>query len=70
MTQDAVSLKLSPREKQVLQLVAKGLVCKQIAHRLSICETTVITYKNRLKEKIEVPNCYSLIYKSTKLGII
>ena len=52
MNEDVVDFKLSHRENQVLQLVAQGLVCKQIAHHLCICETTVITYKNRLKEKI------------------
>ncbi len=70
MNEDVVDFKLSSREKQVLQLVAKGLVCKQIANLLCICDTTIITYKNRLKEKLEVQNCYELIYKTTKLGII
>lgn len=70
MNQTVRTYKITPREKQVLHYLAHGMVCKQIAHQLSICETTVITYKNRLKEKLNVSNCYELIYKTSKMGII
>ena len=70
MTEDVIDFKLSLREKQVLKFVAQGLTCKQIAASLNIGDTTVITYKNRLKEKLEVQNCVELIHKSTKMGII
>lgn len=61
---------ISKREKQVLRFVALGLPCKQIANELGIGETTVITYKNRMREKLQVKNCCELIYKALKLGII
>ncbi len=70
MTEDVMDLKLSPREKQVLMFVAQGLTYRQIAAALNIGDTTVITYMNRLKEKMDVQNCPELIYKTSKLGII
>ena len=39
------------REKEVLELLVKGYCAKEIANRLYISETTVITHKKNLKEK-------------------
>jgi DNA-binding NarL/FixJ family response regulator len=43
---------LSPRETEVLQLVADGLSNKQIASSLEISEATVKTYVTALFEKL------------------
>jgi DNA-binding NarL/FixJ family response regulator len=45
---------LSPREKEVLRLVAEGLSNRAIAERLGVTEHTVKTYVERLFEKLEV----------------
>lgn len=63
MPQDNIDIKLSSREKQIIQLVAQGLGCKQIAQHLGISDSTVITYKNRLREKYEAKNCAELYIK-------
>lgn len=45
---------LSPREKEVLQLVAHGFMNKEIAERLQIGLTTVITHRKNLVNKLGI----------------
>lgn len=42
---------LSPREIEVLALVVKGFINKEIAERLHISPTTVITHRKNIQEK-------------------
>ncbi|MCB9631138.1 MAG: response regulator transcription factor [Sandaracinus sp.] len=43
---------LSPRELEVLQLIAKGLSSKEAAEQLQISPTTVDTYRRRIATKL------------------
>jgi RNA polymerase sigma factor (sigma-70 family) len=52
---------LSPREREILQLVAEGQTSRAIAERLSISPKTVDTYRSRLMRKIGVKNLAALI---------
>lgn len=52
---------LSDRELEVFQLVGKGLGCKEIAVRLSISIKTVETHKQRMKDKLSLPNGSELL---------
>jgi DNA-binding CsgD family transcriptional regulator len=47
---------LSPRQTQVLRLVASGLTTKQIAARTGTGETTVRTHVRRALETLGAPN--------------
>jgi DNA-binding NarL/FixJ family response regulator len=47
---------LTPREQQVLTLVARGLAAKQVAQRMGISPKTVEQYKTRIYAKLGVPN--------------
>jgi DNA-binding CsgD family transcriptional regulator len=47
---------LSPREREVLELVAKGLPGKQVARELGISTKTVEQHKSRIFTKLGVPN--------------
>jgi DNA-binding CsgD family transcriptional regulator len=47
---------LSPREREVLELVAKGLPGKQVARELGISTKTVEQHKSRIFSKLGVPN--------------
>jgi DNA-binding CsgD family transcriptional regulator len=51
------------REHDVLELLERGLCAKEIATRLYISETTVITHKKNLKKKFNVKNTAELISK-------
>lgn len=45
---------LSPREQEVLDLLARGLIYKEIADRLGVSYETVHTYIRRIYEKLQV----------------
>jgi DNA-binding NarL/FixJ family response regulator len=48
------SVNLSPREREVLELLACGYLYKEIADKLSISVATVVTYIRRIYEKLHV----------------
>ena len=48
--------RLTPRERQVLTLVARGFAAKQVARQLSISIKTVERHKTRIFAKLGVPN--------------
>jgi len=47
---------LTPRERQILRLVAKGLPGKRVASELGISPKTVERHKTRIFAKLGVPN--------------
>jgi DNA-binding NarL/FixJ family response regulator len=51
---EAADLRLSPREEEVLRLLAKGLRSKEIAEALGIGAGTVNTYVRHIYEKLHV----------------
>ena len=51
------------RENDVLELLEKGFCAKEIARKLFISESTVITHKKNLKKKFNVRNTAELISK-------
>ena len=61
---------LSEREIQVLELLADGLVKKQIALKLGIGVTTVVSHVAHIYDKLEASNAPSAIAKGFKLGIL
>jgi len=52
------------RELDVLELLEKGFCAKEIANKLFISETTVVTHKKNLKEKFNAKNTVELISKA------
>jgi len=48
--------KLSPRERQVLRLIADGCTNKAIATRLSVSERTVDRHVSNILVKLDVPS--------------
>jgi len=55
---------LSPREKEILQLLAKGLLYKEIAEQLNITTGTVRIHIHRIYEKLHVQNRTEAINKA------
>ena len=53
--------RLSPREREVLRLVAEGLSLKKIAIRLNLSIKTVGTHKYNLMTKLDIHNAAGLI---------
>ena len=52
---------LSPREREVLQLLAEGRSTTEIAQTLSLSPKTVHTYKSRVRVKLGVDNLPDLV---------
>ena len=60
-------LTVSPREKQVLRLIADGYSSKEIADMLFISNHTAISHRKNLIEKFQVKNTAHLIKKAFPL---
>jgi len=54
---------LSPRELEILELLAKGQTSKEIAEKLFISKTTVDTHRRNLLEKTECRSTSELLLK-------
>jgi DNA-binding NarL/FixJ family response regulator len=61
---------LSPREREVLQLLADGLAVAQIARRLYISESTAKTHISKLYEKLGAGNRAQALMTAMRLGLI
>lgn len=61
---------LSPRERQVMQLVARGASNKEIATELFISETTVKSHLRTILEKLQVKNRAQAVALVTARGLL
>ncbi len=59
---------LSPREQEVLDLLARGYLYKEIAERLNISVPTVNTYVRRMYEKLHVRSRAQAVAKYARLS--
>ena len=59
---------LSPREQEVLDLLARGYLYKEIAERLNISVPTVNTYVRRMYEKLQVQSRAQAVAKYAHLS--
>lgn len=55
------SRSLSPRENEVLEMISNGFLSKEIAERLHISDSTVVTHRKNLISKLNVRNTAELI---------
>lgn len=60
---------LPPRQRQVLELIARGLLNKQIAWELKISEKTVKMHRALLMERLGVPTSADLIRLAVEAGL-
>lgn len=60
---------LSPREREVLELMVAGQPSKVIARRLGISPRTVEVHRSHVLHKMDSRNLAELIHKATRLGI-
>jgi DNA-binding CsgD family transcriptional regulator len=57
-------VRLSKRERDIIELIQSGLSTKQIAHRLSISQHTARNIKQKMFEKYKVNNSIALLNKA------
>lgn len=61
---------LTPREKELMQLIIRGLLNKQIAAEMEISEITAKVHKRRVLDKMMAKSVPELIRAAEKLGIL
>jgi DNA-binding CsgD family transcriptional regulator len=63
-------LGITPREHEILGLIAEGLSNREIGERLFVSENTVKTHSSRLFEKLAVNRRVQAVQKGKELGLI
>jgi RNA polymerase sigma factor (sigma-70 family) len=61
--------RLSPREREVLQLVVEGKSSKEIANIIHLSPKSVETYRSRLMQKLNVNDLPGLVKFAIQHGI-
>lgn len=60
---------LSPREREVMGLVVRGLLNKQVGFELGISEITVKAHRGQVMRKMDVRSLAGLVNSASKLGL-
>ena len=61
---------LTPRQREILQLLAEGRTVKEIARRLSISVKTVETHRAQVMERLEIHDVPGLVRFAIRVGLI
>jgi DNA-binding CsgD family transcriptional regulator len=61
---------LTPREHEILALIAQGMSNREIGEKLFVSENTVKTHSSRLFEKMQVNRRVQAVQKGKELGLI
>lgn len=61
---------LTPRERQVLQLVAEGKTSKEIATLLNLTPKSAESYRSRIMEKLDIHETAGLVRYAIRQGLI
>jgi FixJ family two-component response regulator len=61
--------RLTPREREVFALVARGMLNKQIAGELHTTERTVKAHRAKVMDKMALPSVAELVLAAERLGI-
>jgi len=69
MSEDPAFSPLSPREREVLQLLAEGYGTKQIAARLHLSAKTVETHRSRIMSKLSIRSVAELTKYAIRAGL-
>lgn len=69
-SEDSAQVHLTPRQREVLQLVAEGCSTKEIAQRLELSVKTVETHRSLLMKQLDVHEIAGLVRYAIRTGII
>jgi DNA-binding NarL/FixJ family response regulator len=61
---------LTPREQEVMVLVASGMTSQKIADKLFVSAKTVDNHRSRIMRKLNVSNVIGLVRHAAKIGLI
>jgi DNA-binding NarL/FixJ family response regulator len=60
---------LTPRQREILQLVAEGRTTKEIAGRLDLSVKTVETHRAQLMERLDIHDVPGLVKFAIRVGL-
>lgn len=60
----------SDREKQILEMIAKGMTSREISDELGLSENTVETHRKRMISRIEAKNIFGVFHYTISRGIL
>jgi RNA polymerase sigma factor (sigma-70 family) len=66
----ALIAKLTPREREVFELVVRGKMNKQIGFELGTTERTIKAHRQKVMEKLEVQSLAELVLVAERLGVL
>ena len=61
---------LTPRQREILQLIAEGQSTKRIAGTLGVSVKTVETHRSQLMEKLDIHDVAGLVRYAIRIGLI
>ncbi|HTP41469.1 MAG TPA: response regulator transcription factor [Nitrospiria bacterium] len=61
---------LTPRQREILQLIAEGLTTKAIADRLHVSVKTVETHRSQLMKRLNIRDVAGLVRYAIRIGLI
>lgn len=67
---DLTGPQLSPRQREVVSLMAAGLTNREIGEELGVTERTVKAYAGDLYDKLEVRNRAGAVAEAARLGLL
>lgn len=62
--------KLTPRQREVLQLIAEGNSTKQIAKKLNIAVKTAETHRTQLMDALDIHEIAGLVRYAVRMGVV
>lgn len=68
--EETPSAQLTPRQREVLQLIAEGHSTKEIARRLDLSVKTVDTHRSQLMRQLDIHEVAGLVRHAMRIGLI
>jgi DNA-binding NarL/FixJ family response regulator len=61
---------LTPRQREILQMIAEGNTTKEVAERLNVSVKTVETHRAQLMERLDIHDVAGLVRYAIRVGLI
>ena len=61
---------LSPREIEIVQLIAQGMIAKEIARELSLSTHTIYTHRKNIMKKLKLNSASELVLYAVNMGLV
>jgi DNA-binding NarL/FixJ family response regulator len=67
---DGVYERLTPRQREVVQLITEGYTTKEIAKKLNVSIKTIDTHRTQIMERLDIHDIASLVRYAIRMGIV